>query len=230
MIEITFLSEHFSAMASLSPMTQPSLVHIPGESIPHHVPSTCSFPRKLTITKRIICSPARSSGETSTDGETNGGSSTAVDEAPKETPSLISALNVERALRGLPITDVDHYGRLGLPRNCSYDQVRIGYQDRVKELMGQGLEEEQLKNKMELIKDSYTILSSVEERRMYDWSLARSEKAERYIWPFEVDIMEPSREEPPPQEPEDVGPTRILGYFIGAWLVLGVALSVALNR
>lgn len=101
MIEITFLSEHFSAMASLSPMTQPSLVHIPGESIPHHVPSTCSFPRKLTITKRIICSPARSSGETSTEGETDGGSSTAVDEAPKETPSLISALNVERALRGL---------------------------------------------------------------------------------------------------------------------------------
>jgi len=32
------------------------------------------------------------------------------------------------------------------------------------------------------------------------------------------------------QEPEDVGPTRILGYFIGAWLVLGVALSVAFNR
>ncbi|KAF3505400.1 hypothetical protein F2Q69_00044370 [Brassica cretica] len=109
-------------------------------------------------------------------------------------------------------------------------EVKIGYQDRVKELMEQGLEEEQLKNKMELVKDSYTILSSVEERRMYDWSLARSEKAERYIWPFEVDIMEPSREEPPPQEPEDVGPTRILGYFIGAWLVLGVALSVALNR
>ncbi|KAJ4883606.1 hypothetical protein Rs2_33699 [Raphanus sativus] len=222
-------------MASLSPMTQPSLVHIPGESVPHHhvlVPSTCSFPRKPTTTKRIICSPARSSGETSTDGETDGGgsSTTAVDEAPKESPSLISALNVERALRGLPITDVDHYGRLGLLRNCSYDQVRLGYQDRVKELMGQGLDEEQLKNKMELVKDSYTILSSVEERRMYDWSLARSEKAERYIWPFEVDIMEPSREEPPPQEPEDVGPTRILGYFIGAWLVLGVALSVAFNR
>ncbi|CAN6993456.1 unnamed protein product, partial [Brassica oleracea var. botrytis] len=34
------------------------------------------------------------------------------------------------------------------------------------------------------------------------------------------------------QEPEDVGPTRILGYryFIGPWLVLCVALSVAFNR
>ncbi|VVB16900.1 unnamed protein product [Arabis nemorensis] len=220
-------------MASLSTMiTQPSLVHIPGESVLHHVPSTSSFPWKpTTITKRMmICSPARNSGEKSAEAETDGGSSTAVDEAPTDSPSLISALNVERALRGLPITDVDHYGRLGLSRNCSYDQVRIGYKERVKELKEQGLDEEQLKIKMDLIKDSYTILSTVEERRMYDWSLARSEKAERYIWPFEVDIMEPSREEPPPQEPEDVGPTRILGYFIGAWLILGVCLSVAFSR
>uniref|UniRef100_A0A1J3FBV8 NAD(P)H-quinone oxidoreductase subunit U, chloroplastic n=1 Tax=Noccaea caerulescens TaxID=107243 RepID=A0A1J3FBV8_NOCCA len=217
-------------MSSLSTITQPSLVHIPGESVLYHVPSTYSFPLKPTTTKRIICSPARNSGETSTEAETDSGSSTAVDEAPKESPSLISALNVDRALRGLPITDVDHYGRLGLPRKCSYDQVRVGYQERVKELMEQGLDEEQLKNKMELVKESYTILSTVEERRMYDWSIARSEKAERYVWPFEVDIMEPSREEPPPQEPEDVGPTRILGYFIGAWLVLGVTLSIAFNR
>ncbi|KAL1204258.1 NAD(P)H-quinone oxidoreductase subunit U [Cardamine amara subsp. amara] len=220
-------------MASLSTtITQPSLVHIPGESVLHHVPSTCSFPWKsVTTTKRIICSPARNSGEVSAEAETNnGGSSTAVDEAPKENPSLISALNVERALRGLPITDVDHYGRLGLSRNCSYDQVRIGYQDKVKELKEQGLDEEQLKNKLDLVKESYTILSTVEERRMYDWSLARSENAERYVWPFQVDIMEPSSDEPPPQEPEDVGPTRLLGYFIGAWLVLGVALSVAFNR
>ncbi|CAF2367213.1 unnamed protein product, partial [Brassica rapa] len=61
--------------------------------------------------------------------------------------------------------------------------------------------------------DSYTILSPVEERIMHDWSLARSEKAEGNIWPFEVDIMEPNG-----HEPEDVGPMRILGYFIGAWL------------
>ncbi|CAN8244262.1 unnamed protein product [Cochlearia groenlandica] len=218
-------------MSSLSTITKPSLLYIPGDSIFHHVPSACSFPCKPKNTKRSICSPARNSGESSTEAETNdGGSSTAVDEAPKETPSLISSLNVERALRGLPITDVDHYGRLGLSKKCSYDQVRIGYQEKVKEIMGQGLEEEKLKNMMSLIKDSYTILSSVEERRMYDWSLARSEKSERYIWPFEVDIMEPTTEEPPPQEAEDVGPTKILGYFIGAWLVLGVTLSIAFNR
>ncbi|XP_006288530.2 NAD(P)H-quinone oxidoreductase subunit U, chloroplastic [Capsella rubella] len=220
-------------MASLSTITQPSLVHIPGESVLHHVPSTCSFPLKPTLTtKRIICSPARNSSEASaeTETETDGGTSTAVDEAPKVSPSLISALNVERALRGLPITDVDHYGRLGVSRKCSYDEVRTGYQEIVKKLKEQGLAEEQLKTKMDLVKESYTILSTVEERRMYDWSLARSEKAERYVWPFEVDIMEPSTEEPPPQEPEDVGPTRLLGYFIGAWLVLGIALSVAFNR
>jgi len=31
------------------------------------------------------------------------------------------------------------------------------------------------------------------------------------------------------QEPEDVGPTRLLGYFMLAWLTLSVALSITLN-
>lgn len=35
-------------------------------------------------------------------------------------------------------------------------QVRIGYKERVKELKEQGLDEEQLKNKMDLIKVSIT--------------------------------------------------------------------------
>lgn len=101
---LCFLCKTLRAMASLSTITQPSLVHIPGESVFHHVPNTCSFPWKpTTITKRMmmICSPARNSGETSAETEIDGESSTAVDEAPKESPSLISALNVERALRGL---------------------------------------------------------------------------------------------------------------------------------
>ncbi|KAL7187009.1 hypothetical protein ACSBR1_037139 [Camellia fascicularis] len=44
-------------------------------------------------------------------------------EVPKGPPPLISALNVERALRGIPITDVDHYGRLGIQKSCPFDQV-----------------------------------------------------------------------------------------------------------
>ncbi|XVE97752.1 hypothetical protein REPUB_Repub03eG0045800 [Reevesia pubescens] len=153
-----------------------------------------------------------------------------IDEAPKGPPSLISALNVERALRGIAITDADHYGRLGLQRGCSYEQVTVAYKNKVDELLNQGLDEEELSKKMDLLKESYSILSSVEERRMYDWSLARSEQPDRYAWPFEVDITQTPTEEPPPEDPEDVGPTRLVGYFMLGWLILSFVLSIALAR
>ncbi|OWM84120.1 NAD(P)H-quinone oxidoreductase subunit U, chloroplastic [Punica granatum] len=151
-------------------------------------------------------------------------------EAPSSPPSLISALNVERALRGMAITDVDHYGRLGIPRKCPYDQVPVAYQKKVDEVKSQGLEEDEINKQLELLKESYSILSSVEERRMYDWSLTRSENPDRYAWPFEVDITQSPTQPPPPQEPEDVGPTRLVGYFMLGWLVLSFVLSIALNR
>ncbi|GMI92617.1 NADH dehydrogenase-like complex U, CHLORORESPIRATORY REDUCTION L [Hibiscus trionum] len=175
-----------------------------------------------------------------------------IDETPKGPPSLISALNVERALRGIPITDVDHYGRLGLQKGCSYEQVTVAYRNKVDQLLNQGLDEAELSNKMDLLKESYSILSSVEERssgsyfnklhralkifepplerRLYDWSLARSEKPDRYAWPFEEDITLTPTEDPPPEEPEDVGPTRLVGYFMLGWLILSVVLSIALAR
>ncbi|KAL8501857.1 hypothetical protein ACS0TY_021102 [Phlomoides rotata] len=71
-------------------------------------------------------------------------------EAP---PSLISALNVDKALRGLAITDVDHYGRLGLQSGCSYDQVSIAYNSKIAEVMNKGLDdEEELNKELELLK------------------------------------------------------------------------------
>ncbi|XP_059639907.1 NAD(P)H-quinone oxidoreductase subunit U, chloroplastic isoform X2 [Cornus florida] len=138
---------------------------------------------------------------------------------------LFAALNAA-------ITDADHYGRLGIQKGCSYDQVTVAYKKKVDELTNQGLEEEELSKKLELLKESHSILSSVEERRLYDWSVARSGKPDRYLWPFEVDITQtpPTGDIPPQQEPEDVGPTRLVGYFILAWLILGFTLSIALNR
>ncbi|URE41856.1 DNAJ heat shock N-terminal domain-containing protein [Musa troglodytarum] len=148
----------------------------------------------------------------------------------KLSASLISATNVQKALRGIAITDADHYGRLGIPRGTSYDQVKVAYEKKCEELMSKGLDEEETSKVLELLKESYAILSSEEERRLYDWSLARSEKPDRYAWPFEVDITQTPTEPPPPQEPEDVGPTRLVGYFFLAWLILSFALSVTLNR
>ncbi|XP_020100333.1 NAD(P)H-quinone oxidoreductase subunit U, chloroplastic [Ananas comosus] len=144
--------------------------------------------------------------------------------------SLISAANVQKALRGLAITDVDHYGRLGISKGTSYDQVNVAFKKKQEELMNKELDEEEAKKELELLKESYNILSSEEERRLYDWSLARSERPERYVWPFEVDITETPTQPPPPKEPEDVEPTRLVGYFFLAWLILSFALSVTLNR
>ncbi|CAL1390035.1 unnamed protein product [Linum trigynum] len=153
-------------------------------------------------------------------------------EVPEGPPSLISALNVERALRGIPITDVDHYAVLGLRRGCSYEEVTAGYKNKVDEVLNKGLEEEQVRDELGILKESYSILSSVEERRMYDWSLARNDNPEKYSWPSQSDITQIASPETPPilQEPEDDGPTRAVGYFLLGWFVLSVVLSIALNR
>ncbi|KAI0523238.1 hypothetical protein KFK09_005632 [Dendrobium nobile] len=107
-------------------------------------------------------------------------------DTPKETPSLISAIN---------ITNVDHYGRLGIARDDSYDKVNIAYQQMCEEVMNQGLDEEEANKRLDLLKsqESYGILSSEEERRLYDWSLARNEMPDRYFWPFEVPLLGQSR-------------------------------------
>ncbi|XP_050219005.1 NAD(P)H-quinone oxidoreductase subunit U, chloroplastic [Mercurialis annua] len=151
-------------------------------------------------------------------------------EAPEGT-SLITALNVERALRGAPITDKDYYGILGIKRECSTEEIRVAYKNKVEELLNQGLDEPQVRDKMELLKESYTILSSADEKRMYDWSLVRSERPDRYAWPYEIEKFEVSTNTPPPvQEPEDVQTTRLVGYFILGWLLLSFVFSIALNR
>ncbi|KAK9149191.1 hypothetical protein Scep_007948 [Stephania cephalantha] len=179
----------------------------------------------------IRVSAAEQPQETTIEGDVGGGDDESSVETTQVPYSLISQLNVEKALRGIAITDADHYGRLGLSRGCSYDQVTAAYKTKCEELINEGLDEEQLKKKMELLKESYYILSSEEERRLYDWSLSRIEGADRYVWPFEADITQTSNwGDPPPQEPEDVGPTRLVGYFFLGWLVLSFVLSIALNR
>ncbi|KAK7351294.1 hypothetical protein VNO77_10626 [Canavalia gladiata] len=187
--------------------------------------STVAFntkPHRLVVCIRSSSDVSAETSETELDSES-------FIEVPKESPSLISALNVERALRGIPITDADHYGRLGILRGCPYDKVAVAYNSKVQELRSQNLEEAELNEKLELLRESYTILSSPEERRMYDWSLARTENKDNYVWPFEVDIKPIPKEDPPLQEPEDVGPTRLVGYFILGWIVLSFVLSIALN-
>ncbi|CAL4906611.1 unnamed protein product [Urochloa decumbens] len=141
--------------------------------------------------------------------------------------SLISADNVQKAMRGLAITDADHYGRLGVTRLASTDEVKAAYEKKCEELNSKGLEEEELNKELDLLKESFTILSTEEERRLYDWSLSRSGQPERYVWPFQVDPLEMAPD--PPKEPEDEFPTKLVGYFFLAWFILSIVSSVAYN-
>lgn len=142
--------------------------------------------------------------------------------------SLISEANVQKAMRGLAITDADHYGRLGITRLASTDEVKAAYEKKCEELNSRGLEEGEINKEHDLLKESFTILSTEEERRLYDWSLARTGQPERYVWPFQVDPLELAPD--PPKEPEDEFPTKLVGYIFLAWFILSVALSVTLNK
>ncbi|VAI14869.1 unnamed protein product [Triticum turgidum subsp. durum] len=107
-------------------------------------------------------------------------------------------------------------------------EVKAAYEKRCEQLNKQGLEEEEISKEHDLLKESFTILSTEEERRLYDWSLARNGQPERYVWPFEVDPMELAPD--PPKEPEDEFPTKLVGYFLLTWFIISVACSLILNR
>lgn len=151
-----------------------------------------NFPTK---TRRFVI---RSSGDAT--AETTTAPTEAEIEVQKGLPSLISALNLEKAIRGIPITEIDYYGVLGLQQGCSYDSVTVAYKNKLEELMNKGSDQDEISKDLELLKEAYTILSSEEERRLYDWSIARSGNPDKYTWPYEVDITQASTSTdiPPP--------------------------------
>uniref|UniRef100_A0A0F7H1B9 Chaperone DnaJ-domain superfamily protein n=1 Tax=Erodium texanum TaxID=28960 RepID=A0A0F7H1B9_EROTE len=195
-----------------------------------------TFTKSLSFStkpSRRFVSTIRNSGDVPEEDTTATTTTTTLDsgiEVPEGPPSLINALNVERAMRGLPITDIDYYGLLGLPMSCRSEEVIAGaYKTKVEDVLSQGLDEEEVTKKLELLKEAYRVLSSAQERRLYDWSLSRSANPDRYSWPFEVDDTVTSQGDPPPQEPEDVGPTRLVGYFFLGWLIVSFVMSILLN-
>ncbi|XP_074332954.1 NAD(P)H-quinone oxidoreductase subunit U, chloroplastic [Apium graveolens] len=198
------------------------------------VPKTASL--YIPRTKFCICNSSEgddistTTTTTTTSDETKHNEEETTVEVQEEPQSFISALNVDKAMRGLPISGFDYYTTLGLPRGCSYDEVTVAYKKKLEQVMNEGLDEEECSKRVDLFKESHAILSSVEDRRLYDWSLSRMGNPETYVWPFEVDITQTPTELPPPQEEEDVGPTRAVGYFLLGWIVLALALSIALNR
>nr|WQQ40051.1 NAJ9 protein [Cenchrus americanus]WQQ40052.1 NAJ10 protein [Cenchrus americanus] len=192
--------------------------------------------RFAASSRRVRCAAAADGGAAAFEGtaavaeDPNAGTDVAGGAATSTRPpySLISADNVQKAMRGLAITEADHYGRLGVTRLASTDEVKAAYAKKCEELNSKELEEEELSKQHDLLKESFTILSTEEERRLYDWSLSRSGQPERYVWPFQVDPLEMAPD--PPQEPEDEFPTKLVGYFFLAWFLLSIVASVTLNR
>ncbi|RLN28504.1 DnaJ domain containing protein, expressed [Panicum miliaceum] len=217
----------FATATSYSHST-PSIPRLRLRSLPTRFAAAASF--------RARCAAAAAGGAAGSEGaaavaevgeagtEVAGGAATST----RPPYSLISAENVQKAMRGLAITDADHYGRLGVTRLASTDEVNAAYEKRCEELKSKKLEEEELNKELDLLKESFTILSIDEERRLYDWSMSRSGQPERYVWPFQVDPLESAPD--PPQEPEDEVPTKLVGYFFLAWFILSVVFSVTLNR
>ncbi|KAK3139820.1 hypothetical protein QOZ80_5AG0390870 [Eleusine coracana subsp. coracana] len=220
----------FASAASPSYNSSSSSTRLRLRSLPARIDAAASF--------RVRCAAAAEGAEFSEggsavaefEGNPDAGTDVAGGAATSTRPpySIISADNVQKAMRGLAITDADHYGRLGITKLASTDEVKAAYEKRCEELNSRGLEEEELNKEHDLLKESFTILSTEEERRLYDWSLSRSGQPERYVWPFQVDPLELAPE--PPKEPEDESPTQLVGNVFLALFILSVVLSVTLNR
>lgn len=149
-----------------------------------------------------------------------------------DTPStsLISYENIRKALKGEALTTPDHYGILGLAPAASYQEVEIAFRKRCEAVLQQGQPEEEMRRQLRALKGSYDVLSSAEERRLYDWSLLQLKNSQaRYAWPFEADITQTECDPfPPPRPVDEEGIRRVRNFFLG-WLALSVVLNLLIK-
>lgn len=145
-------------------------------------------------------------------------------------PSLLTLSNINKALCGEDLITPDHYATLGLPRGASYEEVRRAFRERFERVVQQGTDEDAIREKLRILKDSYEVLSSEEQRRLYDWSLLHSESLDgKYRWPYEADITQRTSGPGPPKAPEDEEAIRRVGYFFLGWFILSCILSLVLK-
>lgn len=144
--------------------------------------------------------------------------------------SLINYANIQKAFLGEALLTPDHYGMLGITPLASYEEVETAFRKRREIVLQQGLSEEEIRIRLRALKVSYDILSSEEERRLYDWSLYHSQSPEgTYIWPYEADITQSVCAPGPEQEPKDEEGIRKVGYFFIGWFVLSIFLNIVLR-
>lgn len=152
---------------------------------------------------------------------------TSLDTSPT---SLISLSNIQRALVGEGLPTADHYAVLGVPRGTTYEEISKAFREKCEDLLQQGLDEDVIRKRLQTLKGSYEVLSSVEQRRLYDWSLIQSERRDgTYRWPYEADITQSTCAPGPPRDPEDEEAIRKVGYFFLGWFILSLILMTLLK-
>ncbi|KAE9449904.1 hypothetical protein C3L33_18199, partial [Rhododendron williamsianum] len=88
---------------------------------------------------------------------------------------------IRSAIKTSPVLNLGTSSSLGPGRAV----VAFSYKNKVEELMNKGFDEEELSKKLEVLQESYAVLSNAQERRLYDWSLARKANPDKYLWPYE---------------------------------------------
>ncbi|CAK9208418.1 unnamed protein product [Sphagnum troendelagicum] len=191
--------------------------------------SCSSFPFPSRITRRLA---RRADGVTiraSTTTTNDDKSDLSVSESSSS--SLLSPLNIARALAGEGISLVDHYGRLQVSPEASSGEIFQAYRKRRSEITAQSLEESVIQKQLRDLQDSADMLTSEEERRMYDWSLLRLQNpGVEYIWPFEADITQRLSDSPPNKTVEDDEGNRNVAIFFLGWFILSCVLNIVLPR
>ncbi|KAH7447977.1 hypothetical protein KP509_01G130500 [Ceratopteris richardii] len=149
-----------------------------------------------------------------------------------ETPSysLISYANIQKAFKGEALSTPDHYAILGLAPGATYQEVETAFRLSCEALLQQGLEEEEIQKRLQILRDSHDILSSEKERRLYDWSLLQLSNSDGvYAWPYEADITQSECDSGPGMPPVDEeGVRKVQNFFLG-WLALSVVLNLLIR-
>ncbi|XP_073394075.1 NAD(P)H-quinone oxidoreductase subunit U, chloroplastic isoform X2 [Physcomitrium patens] len=105
--------------------------------------------------------------------------------------SLINEENILSAISGRNIIVEDHYGRLRVNPEASSSEIVKAYQERCAEVRQQNLGESEAQEILNKLKDSVDLLTSEEERRLYDWCLLRkATHTVDYAWPYEADLTQ----------------------------------------
>ncbi|KAG0580452.1 hypothetical protein M758_4G176700 [Ceratodon purpureus] len=176
-------------------------------------------------------STASSSTSTAEPTSVEPASEVAVSPIPAGPKSIINEETILSAISGDNIVLEDHYGRLRLNPDASTSEIVKAFQERCEEVKQQLLGESETEELINKLKDSVELLTSEEERRMYDWCLLRkATHTVDYAWPYEADLTQ--RLEDPTSlvpEKEDDGGNRNVALFFAGWFVLSCALNILIG-